>query len=42
MEALKILHSTGISRESDRGERRAGRGGMEMEMGERANETVDG
>lgn len=31
-----------MSSENDRRERRAGRDGMEMEMGERANETVDG
>lgn len=39
---LTLLHSTGMSGESDGEERRAGKGGMEMEMGERANETTDG
>lgn len=39
---LTLLYSTGMSREKDRGERGAGREGMEMEMGEWANKTADG
>lgn len=39
---LTLLHSQGTGGENDRGERRAGREEMEMEMGERANKTANG